>query len=804
MPKLRRLALALGAAMAAALLVAAVLLWDLPDPHELTSRAPTASVLFYDRSGALLYEALPLHGGRSRPLPLDEIPPHLIQATLATEDAGFYRHPGVDVVGIARAAYYSLRSGGIVAGGSTITQQVARNLLLPEDRYERTLRRKLREAVLALRIEASYDKDEILALYLNSTFYGRLSFGAEAASQAFFGKPLASLDLAECAFLAGLPQAPALYDPERGEAWRDRQRVVLDLMVRQGFISQEEADMAAREPLRFVPPHHGIRAPHFVGYVREQLDRLLGADAVAAGGLRVYTTLDLAAQEQAQQVVAHNLRGVNRDPRVRVSNAAVLGLDLSDGAIRVMVGSADYFDDRIGGALNAVLAPRQPGSAIKPLTYAAAFEAGYTPASMLLDVPSSFITAEGEPYVPINYDYTYRGPVLLREALGSSYNVVAVRLLDEIGVEALQDIARRLEVTPLATAERLGLAATLGGTEVSLYQLTRAYGAFGREGRPLEPYAIVRVTDDRGRVLWEAPRREREPVISPQVSYLITDILSDDKARIPTFGEGSVLALSRPAAVKTGTTTDCRDNWTIGYTPQMVVGVWAGNNDGSSMGPVSGVEGAAPIWRGVMEALHRGLPKEGFAEPPGMVRAPVCALSGLVPGPHCPHHRQELFIAGTEPKEECDLHRLLTPPAADGQGQVYAVLPPEAQAWADARGLPRPPVGGDDGQVSAGLRLVQPEPYRVYEIVPDLPPEAQRLPVEAAVPAGVEVRALRLLVDGQPLAELEAAPFRALWTLEAGEHVFLAELESADGQVQASDPVSVTVRDMQEPASSAR
>ncbi|NPV06527.1 MAG: penicillin-binding protein [Anaerolineae bacterium] len=772
MPRTWRLSLGVAAALGIAFVAtAAAVLWDLPDPWRLLERAPAASVLIYDRNGVVLYEALPVHGGRSRPLSLADAPPYLIQATLATEDAGFYRHPGVDLVGVARALYYSVRSGRVVAGGSTITQQVARNLLLPEDRYERTLRRKLREAVLALIIEAGRSKDEILELYLNSTFYGRLSYGAEAASLAFFGKPLASLDLAECAFLAGLPQAPSLYAPEAGDAWRGRQRVVLDLMVRQGFITAEEAAMAAREPLRFV----------------------------AAGGLRVYTTLDLASQEQARLVVERCLESVNRDPRVHVSNAAVLALDLSDGAIRVMIGSADYFDDSIAGAVNATLAPRQPGSAIKPLTYAAAFEAGYTPASMMLDVPSTFITAEGEPYVPVNFDFTYRGPVLLREALGSSYNVVAVRLLDAVGLPALQDMARRLGVVSLGTADRLGLAATLGGTEVSLLELTRAYAAFGRGGRPVEPYAILRVTDDRGQLLWEAARHDPQPVISPQVAYLITDILKDDKARIPTFGEGSVLALSRPAAVKTGTTTDSRDNWTVGYTPQMVVGVWAGNSDGSGMGPVSGVEGAAPIWRGVMEALHRGMPEQDFVEPPGLVRAEVCALSGLLPGPDCPHRRLELFIAGTEPERQCDLHRLI--PDDEGQdgsaggaeGHVAAVLPEEAQAWADARGFPRAPALEVATEVPPAVRLVQPDPHRVYELAADLPLSSQRVAVEASVPAGVPVRTVRLMVDGQVLAQLDRPPYRVLWLLEPGEHVFAAEVETEQGKVWTSDPVPVTV-----------
>ncbi len=531
-------------------------------------------------------------------IPLEDIPDSFKKAVIAVEDKNFYSHHGVDPAGILRALIADIKAGEVVAGGSTITQQVARNLLLPEVRFERTLKRKLREAVLALLIEVRYSKDEILQLYLNSTFYGRQSFGAEAAARSFFGKPLSALDLSECAFIAGLPQAPYTYAPEVGDAWQGRRQVVLGLMVRQGFLDSDEAEVAGREPLSFTTPQHGIRAPHFVAYVMEAAERILGTDRLAAGGLRIHTTLDLAAQQTAMSVLRANLATLNRDPLLRVDNAAVLACDLADGSIRVMIGSPDYFDDRISGAVNSVLARRQPGSAVKPITYAAAFEAGYTPATMMLDVPTSFTTAEGEAYVPINYDFSYRGPVLLREALGSSYNLVAVRLLEAVGVPAFRDMAGRLGVQSIARTERLGLASTLGGTEVSLLELTRAYVVFGRGGRHLDLRAIDRVTDERGTVLWAVGAPAERPAVSAQVAYLITDVLSDDKARVPTFGEGSVLALSRPAAVKTGTTTDCRDNWTIGYTPLMGVGVWTGNADGGSLGPVSGVDGAAPIWVG--------------------------------------------------------------------------------------------------------------------------------------------------------------------------------------------------------------
>lgn len=796
MRRWRRLpAVLVGCLALVALAAGTWLLWDLPDPAGIMAAAPAPSTLLYDRRGELLYEALPVGSGRSRPLPLAEFPPYLIKATIATEDAAFYQHPGIDLVGIVRAAYYSLRSGRVVAGGSTITQQVARNLLLPEVRFERTLHRKLREAVLSLLIEARYDKDEILELYLNSTFYGRQSYGAEAAARSFFGKPLRALDLSECAFLAGLPQSPYTYAPELGDAWVPRRQVVLGLMGRQGFISADEAEVAARETLTFVTPQHGIRAPHFVAYVLEAAERALGTERVAAGGLRIYTTLDLAAQQTAMRVVTATLETLNRDPLLRVDNAAVLACDLADGAIRVMIGSPDYFDDRISGAVNSVLARRQPGSAVKPITYAAAFEAGYTPATMMLDVPTSFTTAEGEAYQPINYDYSYRGPVLLREALGSSYNVVAVRLLDAIGVPAFRDMAGHLGVEGIARAERLGLAATLGGTEVTLLELTRAYSVFGREGLYLDVRAMERVTDEDGGVLWEGRTPETRRAISATVAYLLTDVLSDDRARVPTFGEGSVLNLSRPAAVKTGTTTDCRDNWTIGYTPQMVVGVWTGNANGGSMGPVSGVEGAAPIWNGVMEALHRGLPREEFAEPEGLVRAEVCALSGLAPQPFCPHRLQEAFIAGTEPSRSCDLHRQVPVEAGiagAGSSRVVTVLPAEAQAWSDERGVARTPRTSATSEPEP-LRLTRPAAGQAFRLAPDLPRDSQATTVAAGVSADLEVEVVRLLVDGELLAELARPPFRTVWRLVEGEHRFQAEAV-AGGRTYRSQVVTVTVK----------
>jgi len=395
----------------------------------------------------------------------------------------------------------------------------------------------------------------------------------------------------------------------------------------------------------------------------------------------------------------------------------------------------------------------------------------------------------------------------VREALGSSYNIVAVKVLQRVGLPAFLDMARRLGISSLDSVSSLGLAATLGGGEVSLLELTVAYAVLANNGLSVRPYAIERVTDAGGRVLWQAPVYRDRQVISPQVAYLITDILSDDRARIPTFGEASVLALTRPAAVKTGTTTNFRDNWTVGYTPQMAVGVWVGNAGGGSMGRVSGVMGAAPVWHRVMEVLHRRLPVAQFAEPSGMVHLEVCAESGLLPGPYCPHRRRELFVAGTQPTSACDMHVQLavdrrtgylagaTTPPGDIAERIYTVLPADALAWGDERGLPRPPLAAPGGAARQGgpILISSPPANAVYAMAADLPAWSQRVEFATAVGAGEPIAEVRLLVDAVAVATLTEAPYRTTWRLEPGDHTFSAEAETLDGRVYRSAITRVKV-----------
>lgn len=819
------------------------LVGDLPAPTPANLAAARPSTLILDRHGRLLYEVIG-DGGKHTPLAFEQIPPACWQATVAVEDSRFFHHIGVDPLAIARAAYINWRHGAILSGASTITQQLARNTLMsPAERHQPTLRRKLREAWLAWQIELRYTKPEILAHYLNQVYYGNFAYGLEAAAHAYFGKSARELDLAECSLLAGLLQNPAAYNPLLNlEAARYRQATVLNLMVQAGYITRRDAELALAETLRFAATPFPIAAPHFVSYVESRLEALLatGPEPPDLSGLRVYTTLDLSWQQEAERIVVRRLEELRRHKDApadrRVDNAAVVVLDPATGAVRAMVGSPDYFNRAIDGAVNAALALRQPGSALKPFVYAAAMDpqraaaAGRQPltaATVLADVRTVFVTAEGEPYVPENYDRRWHGPVSVRTALASSYNTPAVKVLSEIGVDALVDQVRRLGITTFRAdglgpdaARPYGLALALGGGEVSLLELTAAYAALANGGYRVQPYAVERVEDASGRLLWQAAPalgRSAQPVLDPRVAYLITDILSDDDARAPAFGRGSVLALRRPAAVKTGTTTDWRDNWTVGYTPDLVVGVWVGNADNTPMLGVSGVAGAGPIWRDVMEAVHSQLPPRPFVQPPGLVRSEVCVDSGLLPTPWCSRRRSELFLPGTEPKAFDTVYRPMTvdacagtPPRPDTPPgclaeRVFRVYPPELQEWAAANGVPQPPAGLD-GAWSAttptaaadptappvGLALTSPDPNGVYRLSPHLPAEVQQL--RLAVPAYGPWQRVTFYVNNREVGAAVAPPFEVWWPLQRGSHLVSAVAQDASGREVAAPPVWIEVR----------
>jgi penicillin-binding protein 1C len=810
--------MAIGAAAAG--LAAHALLADLPSPESLYEHQAGVSSRILDRNGRLLYEISDPHAGRHRPLPLEQIPLYCQQATIATEDANFYTNPGVDAAGIVRALWINLQGGEVLAGGSTITQQLARNLLLsPEQRAQQTLVRKLRESILAWRIARAYSKEEVLALYLNEVNYGNLAYGIEAAARAYFGKSASELDLAECALLAGLPQAPAVYDPLLDtQAARERQAVVLRLMTEQGYISAAQARLAAEERLHFAATPFPIEAPHFVMAVRAWLEREFGLEALYNDGLVVTTTLDLDLQHTAERIMRRHLHALSQveedSPLHDVNNSALVAMDPQSGQVLAMVGSPDYFDPAIDGAVNAALALRQPGSAIKPLTYAAAFDprraAPLTAASVLPDVRTAFPTREGRPYVPLNYDQRFHGPVPAREALACSYNIPAVYVLQMVGVEQMVELANNLGLSSFGTGERYGLALTLGGGEVRLLELTAAYAAFANGGYRVEPQFVLAVRDASGALRYQNRAARGPQVLDPRVAYLITDILSDNTARAPAFGRYSVLRLSRPAAAKTGTSSDWRDNWTVGYTPQLVTGVWAGNADGRSMVHVSGIDGAGPIWHDFMEAALRGQPVLSFQQPPGMTRAQVCLPSGLLPTPYCPRTRSELFIEGTVPLRADDWYRPVridartgqpatadTPPAAVVE-RVYAFPPPELEAWAREQGwplLPAPDAGTLAGSLAPEGELViaRPDNGAIYRLSPTVPVAYQSIRVAVRPAGGIAPAEVTLYVDGAVLATFAAPPYESLWQLTPGEHTFTATGTDSAGRPLRSAPVSIRV-----------
>jgi 1A family penicillin-binding protein len=844
------------------------LLVDLPNPAELYTYASAPSTKIFDRHRTLLYEITDPHQGLHTPLSLEEIPQDCINATIATEDASFFQNPGVDAWAIARALYLNWQGGEIVSGGSTITQQLARNLMLsPEERRQVTFTRKLREATLAWRLAQTYSKEEILTLYLNETYYGNLAYGLEAASQAYFGKHAAELDTAECALLAGLPQSPANYNPlEDPEAAKARQAIVLELMTRNNFISPETAANARREKLGFASVPFPIEAPHFVMYIRSELERRYGLEAIYRQGLQVHTTLDLNIQRVARQTARRHLEALTErqdgEPVKDVRNAAVVVLEPHTGEILAMVGSPDYFDPRIDGAVNATLVDRQPGSSIKPITYAAAFDPkiaqthGYAPltaATMMADVRTAFVTREGQPYIPKNYDQKWRGPVLLRPSLAGSYNLIAVKVLEYVGLEALTSLSRAMGITTFDN-KTFGLALTLGGGEVRLLELSGAYAAFANGGRRIEPVGISQITDHSGRVLYQLPDslNPGPRVMDERTAYLISNILSDGYARRATFGAGGPLSLDRPAAAKTGTTQDWRDNWTVGYSPDMVVGVWVGNADNEPMRHVSGVTGAAPIWHDVMEELLGSRPPQPFTRPAGLVSREVCATNGLLPAEEtethtsssttleradlekivrCSHTITELFLEGTTPRQVDNWYISVALDRRNGlragsgckldfvRYQTFTRYPAETEGWARRQGVPEvpdifsplcpdssptSPAGATpvalnpSGQAepplpendpAAGLVFIRPDQGTVFRLVPNIPVDKQQIPVIVRPVNGVIPRQVQLRVNGQVLAD----GTETLWQMSPGTYTFEASGTDSNGNPISAPVVTIEV-----------
>ncbi|HEX5415993.1 MAG TPA: penicillin-binding protein 1C, partial [Chloroflexota bacterium] len=677
---------ALGAALATTFIVSVILVAtigfgaggdlysyltrDLPPADEVFSKAQFQSVLIYDRKGRLLYEMVDPQGGRRNIVHLSDMPPALIDATLSTEDSTFYTNPGVDPVGILRAVGQDIIHRRLESGASTITQQLVRNVVMtPEERVSQSPSRKIEEAILAIRVTQRYSKDEILERYLNEIPYGNQAYGVEAASETYFNKPVRQLTLGEAALIAGLPQAPSAYDPyQYPQDAKARQREVLSLMVKHGYITQDQADAAAAQPLNYQSKPTQLQAPHFVMYIQNELEQRYTREQIYQSGLRVYTSLDLDLQHQAETIAQQQLSSLKQD---NANNAALIAMDPRTGEVLAMLGSLDFWNDSIQGQINMAITDRQPGSTLKPFTYLYAFDHKMAqPASILNDSPIQYSGGAGQPaYEPHDADLKFRGPVTVRRALANSLNVPAVEMLNRIGIGSLLLTMHQFGVTSLNQPPGYyGLPLTLGDGPVKLLDLTFAYAGLANQGvqigqpvaspqpdqRQFAPVSILRVTDAQGKVLYNYQPPAGARLASPQATWLIDDILSDDEARAETFGAHSYLELDRPAAVKTGTTENFQDSWTVGFTPQLVVGVWVGNTNDQPMKNVEGARGAGRIWNAFMEAALKGQPKPQFSRPSGLVRATVDATTGLRPVPGRPTVT-DWFIESMLPTESAPL-----------------------------------------------------------------------------------------------------------------------------------------------------
>ncbi len=604
---------------------------SLPSPKRLLTSDQPLTTEFYDRNGKLLYR---LYEGRNRTLvKLEDLPPYLVQATIAIEDKNFYYHPGFDPLAIFRAIYQNSTAGSI-QGASTITQQLIKNSLLTP---ERSYLRKLKEVFLAFWAERIYSKAEILQMYFNEAPYGGPAWGIEAGAQAYFGKSARDLSIAEATYLAGLPASPTNYSPQGShpERAKQRQKEVLGRMVEDKYISLAEADKILGEPLGVKDQRTFIRAPHFVMYVRDYLSEKYGPRVVSQGGLKITTTLDVQLQAQVEEIIKDE---VEKLVSLNVQNGAAMVTDAKTGQILSMVGSKNYFEPNFGN-FNVTLSLRQPGSSIKPVTYAAAFKQGYSPGNTILDSPVSFRDQGGNVYSPVNYDQKFHGPVSIRTALGSSYNIPAVKMLATVGMDKMIQTAKDLGITTFNDMNRFGLSLTLGGGEVRMIEMMGVYGSFADSGVRHIPTPILKVTDSNGNTLDEY-KDSGQRVLQDEIAYLITNILSDNSARTPAFGPNSKLNISGyQVGVKTGTSDNKRDNWVFGYSPDFIVGVWVGNPDNSPMNQAltSGVTGAAPIWNRIMKGILPTRQASQFKRSAGIAE-------GIIDG------RKDLVAAGILPK----------------------------------------------------------------------------------------------------------------------------------------------------------
>ncbi len=755
-------------------------MWLLPLPAALSGLDLPENTRILDRNGNLLYSVQAT--GLRTEIPLENIPKTLIDALITTEDRTFYIHPGLSLRGIARAALRNIRAGRIKEGGSTITQQLVRTLLRPK---HRGFSYKLREAWLAAKYDARFSKHDILERYLNLAFFGQGAFGIKAASKVYFDSDVSALSVGQSALLIGLLNAPTALNPFRDiSRAKERRNLVLRALISQGAITQNEFDSAISEQIELASGRTEIRAPHFVMW-------LLQSHPELRDRINVLTTIDLPLQTVSEEIVN---RQVEQLKDKNVTSAAVVVLDARSGEILTMIGSRDYFDTDNDGAVNVAVAARQPGSALKPFTYALAFSQGLTAASTVSDIETQFFTAEGNPYVPRNYDFGYHGLVRFREALGNSYNIAAVKVLEKVGVDRLFAFLRLAGITTLSESpEHYGLALTLGDSEVKLLDLVSAYGVFARGGTVLQPKAFA-----------DEPEIAGTQVLDPKVAWLITDILSDADARTAEFGRDGPLNFTYPVAAKTGTTRNSRDNWTIGFTPDRIVGVWVGNADNAPMRGTSGVTGAGPIFHEVMETAMKHIGKKPFERPDGITDRIICKLSGKLPTSLCTDRLTEHFIAGTEPRETDDMfvsraidirNQLLageTCPLNFVKKKTFTVFPPDTRKWARENGWTAPPdaysslcpelsLRPQSAQSFGSIVITRPAPDASFLLDPLIPDDQELIVFEARAETGI--RTLWWFVDGVKVGTGQAPDFRFKWKPRPGRFTVETGTEGARNRV---------------------
>ncbi len=777
------------------------LFWPISDA--LLSEQPVTSTNVVDRDGRLLRTVRT--NGQGIPVQSTEIDPFVFKAVVAIEDRYFYRHPGINPVSILQSVVENFRAGEVVRGGSTLTMQVARTL---RGNQPRTVYQKVREAMLAVRLEAQHSKEQILLLWLNRVYFGNQIYGIEAAAQRYFGKPAIDLNKAEASFLVGLPQRPNAFNPySHVEAAQARQQLVLQAMLETDVLSQEEYATLSALPIAVIPPEHTFKAPHFVNYILQQHAAETTWPQMPA---TIRTTLHLPLQEEVEALTRAHLKRLGND---RATNAAALVIDNSNGHVLAYVGSADFWNAHIEGQNDGVRMHRQPGSALKPFTYALALDSGnYTTASILPDI-AIHIPEAGGAFSPMNYDKKFHGPVPFRTALASSYNVPAVRLLREQGTEALLDLLRKAGVTSLTKgADHYGVGLTLGNGEVQLFELAAAYAMLANNGqlRPLQ--TMLSTINPDGRTQHSVGDTMQSAVLSHETAFLITDILQDPQAREPAFGRYGPLEMTFPAAVKTGTSKDYRDNWAIGYTPKHTVAIWVGNFDGAPMRRVSGVSGAGPLYHAIMETLGSG---GSFAVPEELQTATICPLSGHKPGKNCPGVRKAYFLPQTLASDTCTVHQMWNidtrsgfvaqsdTPAKFVKPTLFTVYPPLYDAWAMANGIAKPqhPQPAQNAsrpaamrqayavqEASTKLQILYPKAGMIFQMDPVLKAGFQQIRLQGT--AHTQVTNAQWWIDELPVS----GPIQsAFWQLAPGHHTIELRAQDQQGRTIASAPVSIRV-----------